>query len=413
MGEDPNASTGGSILPCRKCRNCHVLFHVSGIFQHERVCNTKRENGTLVSHALEHESSMICHETVRVENNTFHDKDQGNHLENGGTDDSAVGISENGGTDDSAVGIPWADDREDEEREDLQPTTQKQPIVRKPCRNSTNIAHSLLSSENEEESDEDQEEGPPADHDDGLQQTVDDNEDVQGKGSSSDDHVIDENSKDNPLEFPVYLEQNGLRFSEDDKALLRLAILLRNAGCPKFMFDAILAWIDSTNECCGSRFFNKKHPRRKGFMAKFEKRGFDFPKPKIVTVPMEVTTKKDIIVPDSEKSVDTVIFDFVHQLRRVLQDPEATSKDKTILCDDDPYRPYIPNKCLENIQDCHVFQRTVRKYRHDNDTFVVGLLSYMDKTHATGDGRFNAEPVVMVPSFLTMSEMRKPNRQII
>ena len=94
VGEDPNASTGGSILPCRKCRNCHVLFHVSGIFQHERVCNTKRENGTLVSHALEHESSMICHETAGVENNTSHDKDQGNLLENGGTDDSAVGISE-------------------------------------------------------------------------------------------------------------------------------------------------------------------------------------------------------------------------------------------------------------------------------------------------------------------------------
>ena len=37
----------------------------------------------------------------------------------------------------------------------------------------------------------------------------------------------------------------------------------------------------------------------------------------------------------------------------------------------------------------------------------------MDKTHATGDGRFTAETVVMVPSFFKEGEMRKPQRQII
>ena len=350
---------------------------------------------------------MICQETAGFENDFSHtNQEQENHLDN-------------------IVDAPCVEDDEDNEEEEVeerpyqQPTkTQEEPITGQRRQMTAKIAHSLLSSDNEEESEDEQEEdvGPPVGHDvENHRQTLDnEEEDDQDKSVSDDeDHVINENSKDNPLEFPLYLEHNGLRFTEDDKALLRLAILLRNAGCPKFMFDAILAWIDSTKESCGSQFFNKKHPRRKGFMAKLEKRGFDFPNPKIVTTPMEFTTKKNIFVPESEKSVDTVIFDFVQQLQRVLQDPEATSKDKTILYDDDPYRPYKPNKHLENIQDGHVFQRNVRKYRYDSDAFVVGLLSYMDKTHATGDGSFNAEPVVIVPSFLKMSEMQKPNRQII
>ena len=54
----------------------------------------------------------------------------------------------------------------------------------------------------------------------------------------------------------------------------------------------------------------------------------------------------------------------------------------------------------------------MEKYK-DPDAFVVGLICYMDKAHATGDGRYTSEPVVVVPSFLTETQMRKSRRQII
>ena len=139
----------------------------------------------------------------------------------------------------------------------------------------------------------------------------------------------------------------------------------------------------------------------------------EFPPPKEVPIPMEYANKRNLLVPLSEKRINAIVFHFIHQLRRVIQDPEATSSENTILDRDNPYQPYKPNRFIENIQDARVFQETVCKYKDDPDVFVIGLLAYTDKTHVTGDGRFCAEPVVMVPSFLKLSEMREAKRQMI
>ena len=113
------------------------------------------------------------------------------------------------------------------------------------------------------------------------------------------------------------------------------------------------------------------------------------------------------------KTINTGVFDFISQLHRVLQEEKATRQENTILDKEDLYKPYVPNSKIQNIQDVDVFCQTVAKYKDDPEAFVVGLIAYMDKTHATGDGRFTAEPVVMVPLFFEEEEMRKPSRQII
>ena len=139
----------------------------------------------------------------------------------------------------------------------------------------------------------------------------------------------------------------------------------------------------------------------------------EFPPPKEVPIPMEYANKRNLVVPSSEKRINAIVFDLIHQLRRVIQDPEATSSENTILDRDNTYQPYKPNRFIEKIQDTRVFQETVCKYKDDPDVFVISLLAYTEKTHVTGDGRFCAEPVVMVPSFLKLSKMRKAKRQMI
>ena len=202
--------------------------------------------------------------------------------------------------------------------------------------------------------------------------------------------------------------------SEDDRALTLLLLILCSAGRPNYLFDQIVSWARETYIRCGPSFFETKQPKRETVVSRFSKNKLsDFPKPGRIAVPLEYTEKQGTLIPSSEKSIKTVVFDFIHQLQRVLQDPEVSKPVNTILDKDDPYKPYEPNLLLENIQDGMVFQKTVEKYKCDKDEFVVGLICYTDKTHATQDGRFTAEPVVMVPSFLTLSEMRKPERQII
>ena len=229
------------------------------------------------------------------------------------------------------------------------------------------------------------------------------------------DNIILRNSKECPVDFPAFLDRDGkqLKLHKHDAALVSLMMLLRKAGCPKYLYNSILAWSSDTYSRCGPGFFLDNHSKRKTFIEKFSSKGFNYPKAKFFPVPMEFTQKQGVVVPESEKSITTPVFDLISQLQRVLQDPDATKKENTILDDDDPYRPYVPNKHIQNIQDGEVFRKTVEKYRDDPDAFVVGLVCYMDKTHATGDGRYTSEPVVMVPSFLTETQMRKARRQII
>ena len=250
-----------------------------------------------------------------------------------------------------------------------------------------------------------------------LLDDVDDNPEAHSKPyyvPGETQKIIDRNSKECPLDFPNFLVgTSDVKMDDDETALMSLMIILRKAGCPKYLFNSILAWTRDTYSRCGSSFFEQNHRKRNSFIQRFSKKGFDFPKPTVQPVALEYTSKGGIVVPESEKTINTVVFDFISQLQRVLQDEKATRQENTILDKEDPYKPYVPNSKIQNIQDGDVFRQTVAKYKDDPEAFVVGLIAYMDKTHATGDERFTAEPVVMVPSFFKEEEMRKPSRQII
>ena len=236
----------------------------------------------------------------------------------------------------------------------------------------------------------------------------------RGIGLAGDtDGQIHLNSETNPLRTPAYCQKfSTSEATEEDKALIRLLSFLESANCSRYVFDGILCWIEDTHIRCGDKFFRKKHKRRERFMEPLWKR-INYPKPSKYLVPLEYPRQKDVVIPPSEKSIHTIVFDLVHQLQRVLQNPNRTSKEKTVMDDDDPYGPYKPNELITNVQDGLVFQKTQERHASEPNTMVIGLIAYIDKTHATQNGKYTAEPVVVVPSFFTASEQQNPDNQII
>ena len=80
------------------------------------------------------------------------------------------------------------------------------------------------------------------------------------------------NSKSNPYDFPSYMRADIIRnkMSEHERCLLRLLLLLKSAGTPKYLFDSILSWLRDTYSRCGSNFLEHKHKKREAFLKKFD-----------------------------------------------------------------------------------------------------------------------------------------------
>ena len=103
------------------------------------------------------------------------------------------------------------------------------------------------------------------------------------------DNIILRNSKECPVDFPAFLDRDGkqLKLHKHDAALVSLMMLLRKAGCPKYLYNSILAWSSDTYSRCGPGFFLDNHSKRKTFIEKFSTKGFNYPKAKFFPVPME------------------------------------------------------------------------------------------------------------------------------
>ena len=66
------------------------------------------------------------------------------------------------------------------------------------------------------------------------------------------DNIILRNSKECPVDFPAFLDRDGkqLKLHKHDAALVSLMMLLRKAGCPKYLYNSILAWSSDTYSRC-------------------------------------------------------------------------------------------------------------------------------------------------------------------
>ena len=217
-GENNGSHIPNSIFSYHKnCRYCGVSFHICGIVQYEKVCSeeareemrnskespplldpTSTESGVLST------SSLMCQETNLAEE-----------------DRESISSQKNDGHDN------FNDDVEGQSIVVDQQQHREQECFTNEHQHHANIVRYLLSS-NDEETDTEQDDDTNLSN--GQEYSPDKDqqrEDTDPQNNRSKENLVpNENSKENPLDFPLYLQDNGIRFSNDDRALLRLAVLL-------------------------------------------------------------------------------------------------------------------------------------------------------------------------------------------
>ena len=82
--------------------------------------------------------------------------------------------------------------------------------------------------------------------------------------------------------------------------------------------------------------------------------------------------------------------------------------ENVILNKDDPFKPYVTNDLISNIQDGEAYQETVKEIHEQPENqnipiLIACLKLYIDKTHTDLMGKYTGEPLLGVFTFLTLA----------
>ena len=210
-----------------------------------------------------------------------------------------------------------------------------------------------------------------------------------------------------------------------EAAYVQLAKLLDKCGAPRYAFKSVLDWCqDASSE----KFdFSKRHPDRDTFDRHISKR-VPIPSPKEVLLHRFGEAVADSNLSNWRESMAVIVCDYLSQIFALFNNPDLMHADALdINSPDDPYSPYVPAVNVDAINDGRVFQAYVKNYqrwRHDLevsgnwtgtplDDLFTGLVEFIDKTFTDVMGRYNVEPVVVVPSIVKRQYRSDPRYWII
>jgi hypothetical protein len=105
---------------------------------------------------------------------------------------------------------------------------------------------------------------------------------------------------------------------------------------------------------------------------------------------------------------DVVVFDFVPQLLRLLQNPTLMIPENVVLDFQDPLKPYKScNGLLGEALSGSVYQNAYsRLITNPSRQLLVPIIQWIDRTSVTGNDRFSLKPYMFTPAIFTESFRR-------
>jgi hypothetical protein len=100
---------------------------------------------------------------------------------------------------------------------------------------------------------------------------------------------------------------------------------------------------------------------------------------------------------------DVVLFDFVPQLLRLLQNPTLMIPENVVLDFQDPLKPYKSYKgLLGQALSGSVYQNAYScLITNPSRQFLVPIIQWIDRTSVTGNDRFSLKPYMFTPAIFT------------
>jgi hypothetical protein len=181
----------------------------------------------------------------------------------------------------------------------------------------------------------------------------------------------------------------GLRHTVDQKWTAALLKVMDDINAPDYAFGLILAWARGA-----SAEEYSLHPQG----------GLDHARN--VTVLVKSIANGTQLLP-SVLSVfsphgppcDVVVFDFVPQLLRLLQNPSLMIPENVVLDFQDPLKPYKScNGLLGEALSGSVYQKAYsRLITNPSHQLLVPIIQWIDCTSMTGNDRFSLKPYMFTP----------------
>ena len=183
-----------------------------------------------------------------------------------------------------------------------------------------------------------------------------------------------------------YLPSHGLILSKELMMSIELLYLLKNAGCPLYLFDSILLWVQ--NAVSRGFCFKGKLPKRQMVLNLLEKR-FKTSSCKPQTF--------DFKLEGGEKS-SVVIFETQAMIRSLLNDNRLMSEEHLVISKTNPavyQAKYVPSSKLDEIHQGSVCRLSQQVLCTSPKDVFCGIILYIDGTVMGPFTSGHLEPVMM------------------
>jgi hypothetical protein len=183
---------------------------------------------------------------------------------------------------------------------------------------------------------------------------------------------------------------------------IELLRILKRKGVPLCLFDEIMNWANKSVRYKSYNFAEDPFTRKTVIESLFSRYDLHGIKPQ----------KKLIYLPSTEQEVEVVIHDVKQSIYSILSDPLLNQENKYYFKNFDS--PKIPldrdNSIICDFYNAQSFQDAEEMYLTDKENeIIVPICLFIDKTHATENGRFTCEPVSMCLMLYDAETRNLPN----
>ena len=179
-------------------------------------------------------------------------------------------------------------------------------------------------------------------------------------------------------------------FTNDQKWTIALLKLLDDMNAPDYAYASVLRWARGANAAGYS--FNPEgglsRSRSVDLLFSVVKNARQL-LPSVVNVTVPYGLPRDVIV-----------FDFVPQLLRLLQNPKLMTSTNLLIDPKNPLLPYAsPNGVLGDALSGQVYQDAYQRLiTNPERQFFVPIIQWIDRTSVTGNDRFSLKPYMFTPA---------------
>jgi hypothetical protein len=180
-------------------------------------------------------------------------------------------------------------------------------------------------------------------------------------------------------------------YTTDQKWTIALLKLLEDMNAPDYAFTSVLQWARGAN-AAGYSFYPDGGLSRS--------RSIDCLFATVTNATQLLPSVARVNVPHGPPS-DVIVFAFVPQLLRLLQNRNLMTADKLVIDPLNPLLPYAsPNGEIGDALSGQVYRDAYAKFitNPKRNQFFVPIIQWIDRTSVTGNDRFSLKPYMFTPA---------------